>query len=220
MSKEPNTVKRIFRQRERKPTLRQVRAVQVYTDGNGRKSKAEVLREIGYSESVANHPDKVFDSRPVIRLMEEMGVTDKLGMEILKRNSQARVPVHFTFPPFNAKKAEAESEDEEDDGTNMGEKFGEQLTDDDIREYLKGAGCTVTKIIHGDQARHVYCYTLNNKAQLQTADMIFNLTGAYAPKKVEGKHDHRVGVFSMRDLREKMRENGIEVTDPIIKPKQ
>ena len=221
MSKEPNTVKRIFRSGERRPTLRQVKLVQAYVLDNGRRTKGEILREVGYSPNTAIAPSKVFESRPVLRLMEEMGVTEKLGMEILKRNSQARVPVHFTFPPFNSKKAEAEeSEDEEDEGFNSGEKFGEQLTDDQIREYLKGAGCTVTKIVHGDQARHVYCYTLNNKAQLATADMIFNLTGAYAPKKVEGKHDHRVGIFSMRDLREKMRENGIEITDQIIKPKQ
>lgn len=44
--------------------------------------------------------------------------------------------------------------------------------------------------------------------QLQAADMILKIVGGYAPKRVEGKHDHKVGIFSMKDLREKMRQNG------------
>ena len=200
----------IFTPRDRKPSLRQIRAVETLVIGNGRKSKAEVLREVGYSEAIADAPSKVFESRTVIKLMEEMGVTEKTGLEILNRNSKAKVPVHFTFPPFREPQEAKDGED-----GNEGEKFGEQMTDAQIREYLEGAGCRVTRIVHGDMARHVYCYTNNNKAQLETADMIFNLVGSYAPKKVEGKHDHRVGIFSMKDLREQMKKKGIKVTDPI-----
>jgi len=51
----------------------------------------------------------------------------------------------------------------------------------------------------------------SERVQLTAADMVFKLTGSYAPTRVEGKHDHRVGVFSMKDLREKMKRKGIKV---------
>ncbi len=204
------TYKDILGRRNRKPSFRQVQAMKSYLDGNGRKSKAEALREAGYSESVADHPDKVFGGRAVLQLMEELGVTSRIGIEILKRNATAMIPSHFIFPSFRDKNTEGENE---------GENFGEQITDKEIREYLEGAGHRVTKIVHGDIARHVYCYHNDSKTQLATADTIFKLCGDYAPKKVEGKHDHKVGIFSMRDLREKMRENGIKVTDPVINGK-
>ncbi len=211
MSDEATTTKDIFRPRDRKPSMRQLRAVERYIAENGGKPKGDILREVGYAEPTALTPAKVFESRAVVKLMQEMGVTEKTGVEILQRHINAKMPVHFTFPPF---RTEEEAKDGEDG--NIGDKFGEQMTDEQIREYLKEAGCVVTRIIHGDIARHVYCYTHNTKAQLEATDMIFNLLGAYAPKKIEGKHDHRVGIFSMKELRAKMKEKGISITDPII----
>lgn len=146
MGRKTTTTKDIFRSSGRNPSLRQVRAVEVYLDGNGRVSKAEALREAGYSASVIDHPDKVFNSRAVIQMAAKMGITEKLGLEAVQRN-----------------------------------------------------------LTHKD-----------GRVQLAAADTLFKLLGSYAPKQVVGNHDHRVGVFSMRDLREKMRDNGIEVTDPII----
>jgi hypothetical protein len=196
-------------------SIRKTKALEIYLDANGRKSKAVAIREAGYPESTARHPDKVF-SRSIEKLMDEMGVNEKLGMEILQRNAKARVPVHFTFPPFNSAKDEDGGEDGDDTGENMGERFGEQMTDTQIREYMEGAGCRVTRIVHGDMARHVYGYGQNNKAQLETAKMIFELTGSFAPKKIEGKHDHRVGIFSMKQLRQEMEKRNIQVTDPLL----
>ena len=48
----------------------------------------------------------------------------------------------------------------------------------------------------------------NPIAQVQAADKILRVFGAYAPNKVVGKHAMSVGVMSMRELREKMREAG------------
>lgn len=203
------TARDILQQRARKPSLRQVRAVELYLGDNGGKSKREALLEAGYSQKMADNPERVFESRAASQLMEEMGVTTKTGIEILKRNTNAMMPAHFTFPPFIGTKDAKGTEVE-----NNGSQLGEQMTDMEIREYLAGAGCVVAKIKRGNMARHVYGYTLNNKAQLATADMIFKLRGDYAPKKMEGKHDYRVGIFSMRELREKMREHDFKVTDP------
>jgi|CXWL01.1.fsa_nt_gi hypothetical protein len=52
---------------------------------------------------------------------------------------------------------------------------------------------------------------LNNKSgmvQVAAADKILKVFGSYAPEKSEGKHTMTVGIMSMRELREKMRENG------------
>ena len=113
----------------------------------------------------------------------------------------------MTFPPL---RRQGESED--------GEEITEKTWRATDRQRYRGNACKRElheKIIHGDNAA-VYFWSDNSKAQLGAADMIFNLLGSYAPKKVEGKHDHRVGVFSMRELREKMKEKGVKVTDPIV----
>ena len=48
----------------RPPTLKQ--AGVIASVGNGRKSKAAILRENGYAPSVVDHPNRVFDS-PVVK---------------------------------------------------------------------------------------------------------------------------------------------------------
>lgn len=141
MDIETTTVRDIFKQRNRAPSIRQVRAVEAYLDGNGRKSRAEALREAGYSEAVADHPDKVFKSQAVRDLMADKGLSEGDLINTLK------------------KKVESDKE-------------------------------------------HI---------QMQALDMSFKLLGSYAPKKSEVKADHRVGIFSMADLRRKMKESGIEI---------
>ena len=59
-------IKDLIKHRDRKPTIRQVRAVSTYIMANGGKSKAEVLREVGYGEGMVRTPSKVFGS-PVVR---------------------------------------------------------------------------------------------------------------------------------------------------------
>lgn len=52
------------------PTLRQEAVIAMV--GNGRSSKAEILRKAGYSPSVVDHPDKVFDSPVVANEVEKV----------------------------------------------------------------------------------------------------------------------------------------------------
>ena len=209
------TIKDLIRHREREATPRQVRAVGAYIVANGRKSKAEVLREVGYSEAVATHPDRVFGNPAVRELLLGQGVDEKPAIQAVKRSLNARRVEHIAFPPFRVK-ADGTDENESDEGDDgqgytTGEKRGEQLSDKEIIELLASVNCVVRRIVHGDMARHVYFWSDKDKAQLEAADMVFNLLGSYAPKKVEGKHEHKVGVFSMSDLRKKMKENGFEI---------
>lgn len=206
-----STVRTIFTPRQRTPSLRAVRAVEIYLGEKGGKTKGQAVLEAGFSETVIKTPSKVFDGKAVRELMTDMGLDEKPVLKVVNRNLNSRKLEHMTFPPYNEDKGESEDGEEITE-----EKRGEQLTDNAIVEMLASVNCTVRKIIHGDNARHVYFWSDNSKAQLGAADMIFNLLGSYAPKKVEGKHDHRVGVFSMRELREKMKEKGVKVTDPIV----
>ena len=191
--------------RGRPISLRQMRAVETYVVANGGKTKGEAIREVGYSEAMAKTPSKVFDSQAVRELMTDMGIDEKPVLKVVNRNLNSRRLEHMTFPPYNEDKGEVEGEEITE------EKRGEQLTDGAITEMLASVNCTVRKIVHGDNARHVYFWSDNSKAQLTAADMIFNLLGSYAPKKVEGKHAHLVGTFSMSDLRKKMKEKGIKI---------
>ena len=215
-----STARNIFTPRQRTPSMRAVRAVELYLGAKGSKSKAEAIREAKYSEAMARKPNHVFDTKAVRELMTKMGLDETPAINAVKRNLNSRRLEHMTFPPFREKSETNKSDggediDDEQDYT-TGEKRGEQLSDKEITELLASVNCVVRKIVHGDMARHVYFWSDKDKAQLEAADMIFNLLGSYAPKKVEGKHDHRVGIFSMKELREKMKEKGVKVTDPII----
>ncbi len=47
--------------------------------------------------------------------------------------------------------------------------------------------------------------------RLQAADMLLNVLGGYAPKRTESKNQHIVGVYSMKDLRKKMRKADVKI---------
>ena len=137
------TVKDIFKQRNRAPSIRQVRAVEAYLGDKGGKTKKEALLDAGYSQKVADNPNRVFGSRAVKDLMANNG-----------------------------------------------------LAEEDLIAVLKGK-------VHSDK-EHI---------QMQALDMSFKLHGSYAPKRVESKNDHRVGMFSLADLREEMKKRNFKVTD-------
>lgn len=211
----PTTIKDISEEAKpkwwREPSWRARRAVEIFTIGKGRISKGEAVRQAGYSEAIAIAPSKVFGQRPVLKMLADNGITDQFGVDILKRNGNARRAEMMYFPVFKEKE-----EPEEGEGTDFdnSEKIrGQQMTDADIRDFLVQNNCQVYRIEHGDQSRRVYFYTIDSKSQLQAADTLFKLLGSYAPTKVEGKHDHRVGIFSMADLRRKVKAKGIKITD-------
>lgn len=196
----------------RQPTVRQVRAVENLVE-NGGTNKGQAIREAGYSEAIVKNPDRVFGSPTVKAVLEKLGVPDESeAVATVRRNLKAKYPVNFVFPPFNSQIAEADDEDAEPEGDtppkNEGAKFGEQMTDEQIRAYLREGGIIVSKVVHGERSRRFYGYADNPKAQLSAADMLLKVFGAYAPEKIVGKHTMTVGIMSMRELREKMRENG------------
>ncbi len=55
----------------------------------------------------------------------------------------------------------------------------------------------------------------SERVQLTAADTVFKLAGSYAPTRVEGKHDHRVGIFSYTELRAAQKREGIRIVGVI-----
>src|SRR3989344_8635040 len=100
----------------RKPTIRQVRAVENLVE-NGGKNKGEAIRGAGYSETMVKNPDRVFGSPTVKKVLEKLGIPDETEpIKTLRENLKAKSPVDFVFPPFR--------------------ELGECLTDQQIRDYL------------------------------------------------------------------------------------
>ncbi len=58
-----------------------------------------------------------------------------------------------------------------------------KLSDRDIEQLLKDAGCVLRKIVHGQTARHVYFWAPDNMARDKALDKAYKLKGTYAPEK-------------------------------------
>lgn len=202
-----NLIRQIYKERGsrgRPPSDRQIRTVQHYLVAMGSKSKRQVIKEMGYGKGAMSDPQRVF-SRSILEVLDRAGITELTATETVKKNLKSHRLEHFTFPPYNAEVSKIDN----GQGYRTTQKKGEQLTDQEIIEMLASVNCTVKKIVQGDMARHVYFWSPDSKTQLAAADMIFKLMGSYAPTRVEGKH--QIGIFSMGELRKKMKEKGIKI---------
>lgn len=199
--------------RARVPSERQMLAVQ-YLGENGR-NKGEALRKAGYSVAIQRQPHKVFDSVAVQGLLQDVMKPEHI-LGRLKRHVYARRAFHMTLPTYNPEKAVQREAEALETGEDVSEQTrGEQMTDADIRDFLAGVNCTVYRIVHGEQARHVYYYGDDSKASLDAIEKFINLYGMYAPKKVDmgGKVDVQ---FSLTDLRKRMDSTGVEIIRPRV----
>lgn len=68
------------------------------------------------------------------------------------------------------------------------------LTDAHIIEMFTELNCKVRRIVHGEQARHVYFWAADNRARKDGLEMAYKLRGDYAPEK------HLHGHFSLLKL--------------------
>lgn len=209
----------------REPSERQKLAVLGWI-GNGRKSKAQALREAGYGASIVDQPSKVFNSPAVMGLLAEAKVDIVGVIKQLNRKTKQRRMDHMVFPtykekdtaeqeeaiePFDAPTDDIEMTGEENDKFLV--KRGGAMTDKQIVEMFEEIGCRVRRIQHGETARHVYFWADDGKVQLEAIEKIINLYGLYAPKRMDVKQDvtHK---FSLASLRKRMEDEGIEIITP------
>lgn len=124
-------------------------------ENGGNMPIAQAMREVGYKEASTLNPQKVTKSKTWQALMEKH-LSDKSLTEKHEQLLNASRLDHMVFPPDSDK-----------------------LTDDDITALLKEVNCTVRKVVHGEQARHVYFWASDNKARLDALDMAYKLKAKY-----------------------------------------
>jgi len=120
------------------------------------KSDKKILEEAGYSESVADHPDSVMESKGFKELVED-ALPDTELLAGHKKLLNDRKIDHMIFP--------------------------KAVTDDEINELFEDIGCKVRKIKHGETANHVWFWVINAKALKDGLDMAYKLKGSYAAEK-------------------------------------
>lgn len=140
----------------RQATLRQKRAAEMVATG---RSKAQILRDVGYSEAVARHPQRVFCSPVVIVLLQER--TRDPGREVLEQAAARQKEL------FNARRLESMT-------------FPKQLSDEEIQDFLTGNGYIVQKIVHTQRSCRAYYLAPDIAAQTSALNMYYKMCGAYA----------------------------------------
>lgn len=148
---------------------------------------AQAIRDTKlYSETVANDPQKITNSKTWNELMEEHLSDSTLSNSHKELLMSTRMD-HMVFPlgpkdedSYNFSGARPNGETNEDM-----EKYKERtsLTDQEIIALLAEVNCKVRRIVHGETARHVYFWSADNKARKDGLDMAYKLKGKYAPDK-------------------------------------
>ncbi len=148
------------------PTLRHKIAVQKLSEiirkTKGKQKKitiGKILRESGYSESVALHPTNVTERKGFQELLEEY-LPDDLVLETHKNLLKATGLDHYVFPP--------------------------STSDEEMKEIIESVpGCKLMKISHGEQWNRAYYWVPDSKSRKDAIDMAYKLKGSYKAEKVE-----------------------------------
>jgi hypothetical protein len=166
-------------------TLKQKKAVKKLVENGGNVSKA--MRDAGFSPETAKTPKKLTESKGFKDLMDEMGLDDATLTTKHKELLQSQRMDHMTFPLGPVDEEDIpESEESDDEGeAHLPEEHKERttLTDKEIADLLATVNCTVRRIVHGANARHVYFWSPDNKARKEALDMAYKIKGHYAPEK-------------------------------------
>lgn len=169
-----------------------MKAVQYLGENGG--TKGDALRAVGYSEKVAENPQRVFNS-PVVRdILASVGISEESTGRVLKRNINAR-----------RMKTEYISRTDKTDEELIAEFEEEGVRVVEILRYVNESKKPIIAVRYW-----VPVYDVSNDA----LDMAHKLLGAYAPTKSDNRH--LVGVFSLSKLRKNMIEKGYSVIDAEI----
>lgn len=156
------------------------------SENGGNLSKA--IRDTGlYSQSVADSPGKITDSKTWKELVEERLSDEKLSdahAALLKSASLDHMT--FALGPrtlsdkqdwIDKKRIEAfaAGKDPNSVGTDI-------LCDDDIKEMLLEVNCTVRRIVHRESGRDVYFWSPDNRARKDALELAYKIKGKINPE--------------------------------------
>ncbi len=150
-------------------TVKQEKAAENLVGNGGNVTKAMV--DAGYSVATANTPQKLTESKGFQALLDEKLADDKL-VEVHDQLLKSKRLDHMVFPLYK-------EPDEKDEGPYE----SMSLTDDEVIELLSDIGGTVRKIVHGQQARHVYFWVANDKSRQDALKLAYDLKGKLAKKE-------------------------------------
>ena len=171
------------------PTLKQKKVLKEITENHGSVSGA--MRKVGYSQNTAKKPTNLTESKGWKELLEQNGLDDdsltKTHVQLLRSTTLD----HMVFPPLRSKKEKLES-GEDEDGEEIfheGAMDGKVISDKEIIQLLADVNCTVRKIVNGEQSRHVYFWSSNDKARKEALEMAYKLKNKYPAQQhhVEGR---------------------------------
>jgi len=167
----------------RKPSIKQQRAIDNVVVNGGNLYKAMI--DAGYSPATAHTPQKLTESRAWKQIVDEFLPDESLG-QAHRQLLGATTLDHMVFP-LGPKGEDDDnfsgSTPDKDTTPDQIKKDRTKLTDGEIIDLLADTGCTVRKIVHGETARHVYFWSIDNNARKNALDMAYKLKGSYAPEK-------------------------------------
>ncbi len=204
-------------------TVKQKKAAVNLVGNGGNVTKAMIAA--GYSENTANTPQKLTESKGWNELMGDYLSDEELAAKHRELLDSTRVD-HLVFPlgpsglddqNFSGGKANEKQTDEEEKMEYEQERT--TLTDQEIIDMLAEVNCKVRRIVHGETARHVYFWSVDNKARKEALDMAYKLKGKYAPTKsvnlnLEVEADATVKAIT-KELNEIYKGRPISEEDPL-----
>lgn len=173
------------------PSQKQIKAAKLFLESlgtNDPKSMREILKEAGYSQNMADNPQMVTQTKTWASLMDEY-IGDDLVAQAHQSLLMSRKLDHMVFPLEKVEDNIPEEGDipEDVEAKMKSKRITDNLTDEDIIEMLEEVNCKVRRIVHGDQARHVYFWSPDNTAKAKAIELAYKARGRLI-SKVEVKN--------------------------------
>ncbi len=163
-------------------TERQKQAFDKIVDNHGNVSKT--MLEVGYSENSAKNPKNLTDSDGWKELMSKH-LPDELLAQKHRDLLDSTVVQHMVFPLGPKGEDDINLSGAKPNALSNTEEKVERtsLTDQEIKDLLAGVNCTVKRIVHGENARHVYFWAQDSQSVVKALDMAYKLKGKNAPER-------------------------------------
>lgn len=181
-----------------------------FAENGGKMSEA--IRDAGLSESMARNPQKITDSKTWNEVVEEFLPDSELTEKHKELLNSTRID-HMVFP-LGPKK---NSEKEEWLKASGNKEVKDVLSDEEITEMLAEVNCKVRRIVHGEQARHVYFWSSDNRAKKDALDMAYKLKGRFSDDPgVRPPHGNIYNIFLNGPQAEKIKVLEGEIKNALI----
>jgi len=189
-----------------KPTIKQKKAIKNVVENGGNVSKA--MRDAGYSPATAKNPSKLTDTAAWAELMETYLPDVDLAAKHKSLLNATQI-CHLTFitGPRNEKEREVYIQDARNKADKKGIEYEDVdlLSDDDIKQMFNEVNCKVQRIVHSENARHVYYWALDNATVHKSIDLAYKLKGRMTAKvdlTTDGESINQVNRLSDSELLE------------------